>query len=146
MAVVQPWKLGVDLTSVTLTGQTVGADGTLTPSTVYTLTALIDSLAVEDEVETVEVRAVNSTARTELMIGTGVTVRVREIKKRNAASKVGLLKKNFTHAVLEYIEGTETRNITGLIGNVSDGTRDKGQNNAEVVLLPCGIAATWSST
>lgn len=139
---------GSHLTSVVLTGQLVSTAGVLSDSTVSaTLSAVIDGLNEEYNVNTEEISALNSTRQNNVILDEGANLTFQVFKVNNGSTPTALrnLYNSFDYFKAAWVEGTggsqETKTGYGLRGGLTTGFQGKGKQIASLTLLPVDVGS-----
>jgi hypothetical protein len=136
------YLLGRHLTAVTLTPQTVAADGTLSNGTPVTLTAVVDSLQDDLNANTEEISAVNSTRQNNVVLDDGASLQLAVIRVNNGTDPAPLRTAFGLTDVFKvaYTEGTgsSAKVITGYYtrSSVSGGFQGKGKQIGTFAFIP----------
>jgi hypothetical protein len=136
------YLLGRHLTAVTLTPQTVAADGALSNGTPLTLTTVIESLQDELNANTEEISAVNSTRQNNVVLDDGASLTLVVISVNNgndpeplrtAFGASDVFKVSYTRGT-----GSSARVTTGYYtrSSLSGGFQGKGKQIGTFTFLP----------
>ncbi len=87
MVAIPTWLLGRHVTAITITGQTVAADGTLSTSgSARSLVGRLDEITFNQENETEEIQALDKRAKNPVIVSSGSSFTFIEILRSNDAT------------------------------------------------------------
>jgi hypothetical protein len=139
---VPQYLLGRHLTAITLTPQTVAANGTLSDGTGIVLTAVIDSLALSLQANTEEISALNSGRQNNVTLDDGASLQLSIIRVNNgndpAPLRTAVLASDVFKVAYTEGSGASARVVTGYYrrSNYDDGFQGKGKQIATLALIP----------
>lgn len=146
------YQKGVNLTAITLTVQTVAADGTLSDGTAYALTAEIEEVDLGLTKNLEEVSPVNATFENYHPVIDSFQLRLNVLTVNDTSdpNELALAYWNNDYFKLVYVVGTETGSIETItlycVGeDLSTGVKGKGRQIATLTLRPIltsGVAST----
>lgn len=147
MPVTKKWRLGKGLTAITITGITVGNDGTITESLdVVTGTGTINNVSNSKEIQSEEINAVNTDQLHEVPLAKGRSVVVGLIETDTGTSPTPLddLVEEYSYFKVVYSIGTvtngkRTKTIYGSIGGYAEGTDGRGKQVHTLTLRPIDV-------
>lgn len=135
------WLKGRHLTAVTFTPQTVAADGTLTPGSAQTLTALVTNIMLESDPEKEEINPVNATRANNEITLENSRLECDVLLKSNGTNSLALLATTADIIVAVFTRGGQTWTFTGSRGRFSDGVASRGRNTSHMTLDQVDIGA-----
>lgn len=149
MASTPLYQLGRHLTSVILTGQTVGTAGALTDSTAATLTAVVNGLDQALTPTKEVIMPLNSTREHSVVVSDGFTFNISVLKVNNASDPDPLrtLITSFDVFKLTFIEGTggSQRTTVGYTsrGAIQESFQGRGSQIASLALDSIDAGTGW---
>ena len=145
MAAVPVWLLGRHLTAVTLTQQSVAADGTLTPGTgsaIKTLTALCNRVKLRSNPMLEDVGPVNKTKANNVILQDDFTLEIEVLLKSSGENPLAAAVTASDYFVCVFTRGGQTWTQTVVRGEFDDGVENQGKNTSTLVLHCADISAT----
>lgn len=148
MADTPTWLIGRDITSITLTGATVGTDGTITDGTgtaIQTCLAKFESMSFESNPITEEISASSATRAHTVILQEANTVTITFITQKakrtgettnNVTNPGRTLATNYDLIKAVWVSGGQTWTMYGTRGAFSESFQ-KGRCTNTLTLLPC---------
>lgn len=137
MATSPLWRLGKDLTLVTLTGQSVDpTTGVWSAGTAYSFTVKTDSLGEEDDPELEDLRPVNSVQKNMVGTGSGSALDLVIILETNVKDQLAQARKTYDYFTLAYNAGADSYLGYFRAGKRGGGIHARGKNTASLRLEP----------
>ena len=145
MSAIPNWLVGRNVTSISITPQTVGATtGTLTAGTLVTLAGLLDEISLEQTNETENIAPLDVRQNNEVITGSGTSLTLTEILSANTGTTYNVLSQaaqSTDIAVVTFTRQGKVWTITGVIGSYSERIV-RGKSVGTCNLKPTGIGAT----
>ena len=141
--------IGKNVTSVTLTGQSVSANGTFSNGSSYNVSLKWQNVAYAINPVREEINAQNTGYLNEVIIAYGSSAHL-EIYKVNDGTDPDVLFPliyNYSYVLLQWVEGsasgsTQTFSYYGVLGEFQSGFQGRGKQIASLELGPCDIGSS----
>lgn len=145
MSVVPPWLVGRNVTAISITGETAGSDGTLTPGSTITLTGHLDEITLDQVNDTENIVPLDVRQNNEVITGSGTSMSIVEILSAygTTGNLLATVAESLDLAVFTYTRGGKAFTCTHVIKGYTEGIR-RGKSVGTMSLGPAGVAPTYA--
>lgn len=135
------WLTGRHVTQVTITPQTVGADGTLTAGTTVSLVGTLDEVTLDSAPELEEISPMDTVRQNMVLLKDGVRVTFMQLLKKNGTNLLAAAAN--TADVFQYVvtRGAQTYTGYGHRGAYNESMR-RGRSTSSLTFEPIDIGTS----
>lgn len=139
MTAIPAWLIGVNATTVNIIGQTIAANGTLTPGATTSLVGQLDEIEIDITNETENITPMDVRQNNYVIVGEDATITLTEILKRSGTNILAALSSSYDVAQFNLTRGAQSWSFYGTIGGYNEGLR-RGKSVGRMPLKIVNIA------